>query len=107
MRKGIAVRLMTESRRSRRMPPRSPVETQDTVSEEPPDTSTEPTGSPDVQDEESVGDTRARELPLETAVVEELAAGYCSADGEIENEHGGCTGPGYVNTENSIGAIVE
>jgi hypothetical protein len=37
------------------------------------------------------------------ATIQENGVGYCSADGSIDNNHGGFTGDGFVNTVNASG----
>ncbi len=37
------------------------------------------------------------------ATIQENGIGYCSADGSIDNNHGGFTGDGFVNTVNALG----
>ncbi|UCH14726.1 MAG: RICIN domain-containing protein, partial [Bacteroidales bacterium] len=36
------------------------------------------------------------------ATIQEYGVGYCSADGTIDNNHGGFTGDGFINTTNAL-----
>lgn len=45
-------------------------------------------------------------IPNVLIVDENAATRYCSADGDVEDEHAGFTGSGFVNTENRIGATI-
>ena len=40
-------------------------------------------------------------------MIEEQSAGYCRAEGQVEADNGGYSGPGYVNTNNELGAGIE
>lgn len=64
-------------------------------------------GAADSSDAGGIQDTDGSQPEPQTLVMEELAQGFCSADGDIETEHAGYIGAGYVNTENTIGATIE
>ena len=71
------------------------------------DTDTGDTGDTDTGDTgggTDTGDTGGADPLPQTVVIEEQGAGYCEADGDVETEHAGYSGPGYVNGDNSIGA---
>ncbi|QEI13547.1 carbohydrate-binding protein [Cellvibrio japonicus] len=42
-----------------------------------------------------------------TILIQENATGFCRADGTIDNDHSGYTGPGFANTPNTAGASIE
>lgn len=44
--------------------------------------------------------------PLGALISEEGQSGLCSYDGDIESEHNGFSGSGYINTENAEGAAI-